>query len=446
MIQRRDDFADGQRGSSLRPGADAHDRLRDLEQPRVTLGIVPLTDCAPIVIAQEKGFFSREGLEVTISREGSWSTIRDKVTFGALDGAHMPAPMPIAATLGVSGFEKPMIAAMSLSLNGNAITVSNELYDRMMQADPVAMQRQPASAVALKKVIAQRSDPLTFATVFPFSSHHYQLRYWLAAAGINPDADVRLIIVPPPQMVQTLQEGEIDGYCVGEPWNELAIKVGAGKIVISCHDIWNNAPEKVLGVTRDWAQRNPRTHQAILRALLSAARWLDDAGNGEEAVEIITQPQYVSVPPEVMGSLTGAADFRRAGFANHVPNCNVFHRHAATFPWRSHAVWFITQMMRWGQIDEAVNIRQIAAEAYRPDLHRIAAGDLGLPCPGIDYKTEGTHVDPWTLADAHAPIRLGADRFCDLRPFDPANPIDYLHQFPVGSMLIDPTALAAAND
>lgn len=440
MILRRDETTDG----SERPALVTTTR-REPEKPRVTLGIIPLTDCAPIVIAQERGFFEREGLEVTISREGSWSTIRDKVTFGALDGAHMLGPMPIAATLGVSGFEKPMVTALSLSLNGNAITVSNELYERMTQADPAAMQRHPIAASALKKVIQQRSDPLTFATVFPFSSHHYELRYWLAAAGINPDTDLRLIVVPPPQMVQTIQEGEIDGFIVGEPWNELAVKLGAGRSIITGYEIWNNAPEKVLGVTREWALRFPQTHRAMVRALLGASQWLDEPGNRAEAVSIITQPQYVSVPPEVMTSMLGVGSHLRDAAPALLPDANVFHRFAATFPWRSHAVWFITQMMRWGQIDEAVNIRQIAEEVYRPDVYRAAASDLGLPCPTIDYKTEGLHAEGWTLTDATQPIELGPDRFCDLRPFDPASALAYLNQFAVGSLLIDPTALAAAN-
>jgi nitrate/nitrite transport system substrate-binding protein len=409
------------------------------EKVRVTLGIVPLTDCAPIVIAQEKGFFEREGIDVLISREASWATIRDKVTFGILDGAQMLAPMPIAATLGASGFEKPMITAMSLGLNGNAITVSNELYARMAEADPAAMLHRPVSAAGLGKVIARGGEPLTFATVFPFSSHHYQLRYWMAAAGINPDRDLRLIIIPPSQMVQTLQEGAIDGYCVGEPWNELAVRLGAGRRLISCYDIWNNAPEKVLGVTRDWAMKYPGTHSAMLRALLRAGQWLDEPGNRAEAVAIITQPQYVSVPPEVMTSMAGVPG------AGLLPAHNVFFRYAATFPWRSHAVWYITQMMRWGQLDEAVNVREVAQQVYRPDLYRAAAAQLGLAFPTCDDKTEGLHAGAWTLNDATQPMTMGPDRFCDLRPFDPAQPLDYLNRADVGSVVINPASLAAAN-
>ena len=244
-----------------------------LEQRRVRLGFIPLADCAVLIAAQEQGFFARHGLAVQLVREPSWANIRDKVDSGALDGAHMLAPMVLAAGRDVSGAGvRPLVTAFSLGLNGNAITVSRALHARMSEADPAAMAEQPCTARALRAVIAadRRAGraPLTFATVFTFSAHDLQLRDWLCAVGIDPDRDVRLVVIPPPQMADHLEAGLIDGYCVGEPWNSQAVARGIGCIVISGYEFWNNAPEKVLGVTRDWAEAHPRTHLTLLMALL----------------------------------------------------------------------------------------------------------------------------------------------------------------------------------
>ena len=191
----------------------------ELEKRELTLGFIPLTDCAPLVVAKEKGYFEQYGLDVALSKETSWANIRDKVSIGILDGAQMLAGMPIAMSLGICPMAKPMVTALSMDLNGNAITVSNELFNRMQEIDPKGMAERPISARALKRVIeadkAAGQEPLTFAMVFPFSSHNYELRYWMAAAGIDPDKDVRLVVVPPPQMVGNLEKGAIDGYCVG---------------------------------------------------------------------------------------------------------------------------------------------------------------------------------------------------------------------------------------
>lgn len=215
--------------------------LTTLEKPQITLGFIPLTDCAPLVIGHEKGFFEQYGLRVSLSKETSWANVRDKVAMGFLDGAQTLASMPIAMSAGNGPIEKPMISALTLDLNGNAITVSEALYQRMLAADPQAMQARPLSARALKTVLdADRQagcEPLTFAVVFPTSTHNYELRYWMAAAGIDPDRDVRLEVIPPPQMVNAMRSGRIDGYCVGEPWNELAVKEGLGRVMITKYEL-----------------------------------------------------------------------------------------------------------------------------------------------------------------------------------------------------------------
>jgi len=421
------------------------------EKPDVTFGIIPLTDCAAIVVAHEKGYFRKYGLQSTVSKEASWANIRDKVALGALDGAHMLAGMPIASTLGIGTVPKATVTAFSMDLNGNGITVSNALYERMQQADPAAMQERPLTARALKKVIDADKlagrPPMTFAMVFPVSTHNYEIRYWMAAAGIDPDRDVQLIVIPPPQMVANLESKNIDGYCVGEPWNARAVTAGIGHTLITSYEIWNNSPEKVFGVNREWAEKYPKTHQAAIMALIEAAQWMDRPENREEVVRLISRPAYVNAPEAVVRmSMTGTFRYAAGEAPRPLPDFNVFYRYAATFPWRSHAVWFLTQMIRWGQIDQPLDIRQTAASVYRPDLYRDAARALGVAAPSVDDKTEGSHDAPWSLTGVGAPIAMGPDRFFDGRVFDPNRPIDYLAGFDIGKTSVSLAALAEINN
>jgi ABC-type nitrate/sulfonate/bicarbonate transport system substrate-binding protein len=415
----------------------AHTRPGDgLEKTRLNLGFIPLTDCAPLVIAKEKGWFAKYGLDVELSKETSWANVRDKVAIGILDGAQMLAPMPIASTLGLGPVEKPTVTALSLDLNGNAITVSGALFEQMRALDPVGMTRRPFGAGPLRQVIAERAargePPLTFAVVFPVSTHAYQLRYWMAAAGIDPDRDVRLLVVPPPQMVSQLKAGHIDGFCVGEPWSQAAVAQGLGRVLITSYELWNNGPEKVLGVNQEWAEQYPNTHRALLMALLEAARWLDAHENRPEVVEILSRPAFVNAPREVMGmSMTGTFRYGPGEDPVVMPDFNVFFRFAATFPWRSHAEWFLTQMLRWGQIEQPLDIVATAARVYRPDLYREAAAALGLAVPRIDRKPEGGHGRGWILEQASEPLAMGADRFFDGMTFDPADPVAYVAGFPM---------------
>ena len=394
------------------------------EKPNISLGFIPLTDCAPLAIAQEKGFFRHYGLEVELSREASWANIRDKVALNALDGAQMLAPMPIAATLGSGLLEQPTITAFSLSLNGNAITVSNALYERLCEIDPEAMQAPRTTAQALRKLISADQQagrpPLSFAMVYPFSSHNFQLRLWLASAGIDPEREVRIIVIPPPHMVTNLAAGSIDGYCVGEPWNSRAVREGLGRILISGYQIWNNSPEKVLGVKLSWAEQYPETHRALLMALLQACQWLEAAEHHQEAVEILAGERYINTPQEdISPALTGRIRFSRDGEALQLDDFSVFHRYAANFTWRSHAQWLIKQMQRWRQIPPETPVAELAARIYRPDLYREAAQALGIPVPAQDHKTEGLHAGPWQLSTAGQPITMGADLFLDGAQFSP---------------------------
>ncbi len=383
-----------------------------LEKTELKIGLVPLVDAAPLIVAKEKGFFAAHGLDVTLSVEASWASIRDKVAAGLLDAAHMLAPMPIAATLGIDGMRVPMLTAMSLNLNGNAIAVSESLFWQMQLDDtnPLAVGTQLKHVLQADR--AAGAAPRVFAHVFPFSTHHYELRYWLAGCGIDPDRDLQLAVVPPPQMVKSLREGSIDGFCVGAPWSEVAQNDGIGRVVVRKYQIWNNSPEKVLGVTHAWAHAHPNTHTALIAALIEASRWIDRTENRSEAARLVVEGHYVEAAPEIVHNAL------KARTADHpLGRGLVFNEGAATFPWTSHALWFIQQMIRWQQAPADIDARVIAEASYRPDLYRAAAALVGEPCPKQDYKPEGEHSRGWRLTDASAPISMGPDLFFDGQHF-----------------------------
>jgi nitrate/nitrite transport system substrate-binding protein len=380
------------------------------------VGFIPLIDCAPVLFAEVLGLYERHGLDVELRREVSWSNIRDKVALGLLDAAHMLSPMPLATTLGIDSVNMPMIAAMTLHLNGNSITLSNALWQEIEEAAPDLVGDRlatsgPLDARALAAAIARRRElgkpVVTLASVFTFSSHNHLLRLWLASGGIDPDRDVRLTVVPPPHMVAHLSGGTIDGYCVGEPWNQQSATLGIGRIAATSRQIWDSMPEKVLGTTEAWAQRNPKTLIALVKAIAEAGAWLDEPANRPEAARVLASPRYLNVPAEVIARSLSLPDF------------HVFHRQLANFPWRSHADWYLAQMVRWGQVAARDDLRAVADRVFRSDIYRAAASELGLPCPLSDRKVEGAHSDPWILPTNGAPVAMGPDRFLDGSVFDP---------------------------
>lgn len=420
------------------------------EKTDLRLGFIPLIDCCVLAVAKEQGFFEKYGLNVTLSREASWANIRDKVCVGALDGAHMLAGMPIATTLGLGFYKKPMMTAFSMNLNGNAVTVSNRLYQQLLEIDASVVTAPLDSSRVLKRLVDKNQTaglaPLTFAMVYPYSNHNYELRYWLAAAGIHPDRDVRLVVIPPQYMVENLRAGQIDGYCVGEPWSSCAVSENAGKVLITGYEIWNNAPEKVFGVTQEWAEKFPGTHLAIIKALLESARWSDQPENRAAATEIISAGEYTGIAPEVIRmSMTGTFRYGAGLQPRHLTDFNVFHRYLANYPWCSHAVWIITQMYRFGQLEEYVNMRQMAESIYRPDIFRRAAEELQLSLPLINYKSEGTHAQTWILKDDGRDFTLGPDQFMDGKLFNPWQLMSYLESFPIKNMKVNPEQLARQN-
>lgn len=395
--------------------------IEGIERPELTLGFMPLTDCAPLVAALEQGFFAEQGLRVTLSREVSWANIRDKVAAAELDGAQMLAPMPLAASLPNQATGVPLVTAMSLDLNGNTVGVSTELHAAMSRIHSAA---GPGERLAM--VARQRRDqgrPLRLGMVYPYSTHNYLLRYWLATQGLHPDRDLCMEVVPPPFMVEALEAGEIEGFCVGEPWGGLAVERGVGVVLLADHAIWNHHPEKVFAVTEEWADRHPVTHRALLVALLKACQWLEESDQRDAIAAVLESEAYVGVPRAIIrqGLLGNQPQGRVDAF-------NVFFHHGATFPWRSHALWLLTQMARWGQIDAPLALRPIAKRVYRSDLYREAAATLGLVCPAVDEKEEGRHGEPYSFPGTSASLTLGADCFCDGRSFDPGDPIDYLAQ------------------
>jgi NitT/TauT family transport system ATP-binding protein/nitrate/nitrite transport system substrate-binding protein len=385
---------------------------------KVRLGFVPLVDCAIPVVARAMGFAAEENIELELVREMSWAAIRDKLSFGMFDAAHLLAGIPIAARLGLGGLPvQNIVVPMALGRGGNAITVSTQLYQRMLEADPSAVHGpRGQSARALKKVIdedkAEGRPILSFATVFPFSSHNYELRYWMAAAGIDPDKDVNIGVIAPPRMFDSLRNGWVDGYCVGEPWNQRAVFHGDGVIVALKDDIWSRSPEKVLGLREDWASSKPELVSALVRALVRAAEWADQPGNRIELAHILSEEANVGAPFEVLkASLSGKPVLRPGEPPADLPDRHVFYRYTATFPWLSQGRWLGEQMKRWGQIPEDADLQSVIPNVYRPDLYRTAVDGLDVLVPKDDWRIEG-------LADAPDRSLVGLDQFLDNSVFD----------------------------
>jgi nitrate/nitrite transport system substrate-binding protein len=423
-------------GAQAEPLALARDELK--------LGFIKLTDMAPLAVAYELGYFEDEGLYVTLEPQANWKVLLDRVITGELDGAHMLAGQPLAATIGF-GTSAKVVTAFSMDLNGNAVTVSNEVWQAMkphVPKGPDGKPLHPIKADALKPVVeAYRAQgrPFNMAMVFPVSTHNYELRYWLAAGGIHPGyysptdtsgqigADVLLSVTPPPQMPATLEAGTILGYSVGEPWNQQAVVKGIGVPVVTDYEIWKNNPEKVFGVTARWAEQNPNTHVAVVKALIRAAIWLDadDNANRRRAVELLARPEYVGADVAVIAaSMTGTFEYER-GDKRPVPDFNVFFRYFATYPYYSDAVWYLTQMRRWGQIAEYKPDEWYADTAravYRPDVYLRAARLL------VDEGLADESDFPWTTDGYRPPT----SDFIDGVVYDGRKPNAYLESLALG--------------
>jgi NitT/TauT family transport system ATP-binding protein len=390
---------------------------------QIVAGFMPLLDSSILVAAKEKGFAEAEGIDLVLARETSWANIRDRMAVGHFQVAHVLAPMPIASNLGLTPLAAPTIAPMALGLGGNAVTVSNSLWTLMLDRGATPDFNPATTGAALRQVTADRAasskPPLRFAVVHPFSGHNYELRYWLAACGIDPGRDVEIVIVPPPLMADALASGAIDGYCVGEPWSTAAALQGYGRIATVKAAIWRSSPEKVLSAGATWASENPETLAALLRALCRSAQWCAEPGNRLELAQILSDKAYLARPAEWMlhglsGDLdVGGGDIRRAD------DFFVPFAKAATFPWKSHALWFYSQMVRWGQVQHSAENANVARETYRPDLYRSALKPLGIALPAANAKVEGALLSPTPVGSAGASLTLGPDGFFDGTLFDP---------------------------
>lgn len=381
-------------------------RRRALDMIKV--GFMPLLDGASLVAAAERGFAAEEGIELTLVRETSWANIRDRTIIGHFDAAHMLGPMAIASTLGIGHVRVPLVAPCALGLGGNAITVSVALWEQMAEAGAVAGGTAAAQGTALRAAVIARDragrDPLTLATVYPFSSHHYLLRYWLAGSGIDPDRDVRLVVIPPPFLVDALRAGQIDGFCVGEPWSSVAVQAGAGVMLAATTAIWPRSGEKVLGCRREWAASHPEELAALVRAIYRAACWCEQPENHAELARILAEPRYVGTAAELLRSaLASRFVLLPGGASRYVEEFFSAARHDATFPWISHALWFYSQMVRWGQMTHSEEHAAAARLTYRPDLYRRALDPLGVRLPDADSRIDrffdGGLFDPTALSE-----------------------------------------------
>jgi ABC-type nitrate/sulfonate/bicarbonate transport system substrate-binding protein len=392
--------------------------MATLEHP-ITAGFLPLLDSVLLIISREKGFAAEQGVDLALMRETSWANIRDRVAVGHFDVAHMLAPMPIATALGLSPIATPVIAPMALGLGGNAVTVSKPLWRRLAESGAPETLEAAAVGGALATVARADGPKLRFGVVHPHSGHNYELRYWLAASGIDPERDVEIVILPPPLLPDALANGAIDGYCVGEPWNSVGVDAGAGRIATVKAAIWRSSPEKVLGATEKWAAHNPQALAALLRALYLASEWCGDKANHEEAAAILARPHYLNLPAELIGrSLSGALHVED-GVVRHVDDFFVPHAAAATFPWQSHALWFYSQMVRWGHVGHSPENARRAQATFRPDLYRAAIATLGAPVPAANSKVEGALQHATPVGVTRGTLSLGPDGFFDGEIFDP---------------------------
>ncbi len=412
-----------------------------IEKPQLTFGFIKLTDMAPLAIAKELGYFEDEGLFVTIEAQSNWKNVLDRVIDGQLDGSHMLAGQPIAAGAGF-GRQAKLVTPFSMDLNGNGITVSNEVWAKMkphLTVDAQGKPEHPISADALKPVVDEYRNsgkPFKMGMVFPVSTHNYEIRYWLAAAGIHPgyyskdniqgqiDAQVLLSVTPPPQMPATLEAGTIYGYCVGEPWNQQAVFKGIGVPVATNYDIWKNNPEKVFVMTEEFVTTNPNTAVAVTKALIRAGKWLDNPDNRPKAVGILSMPEYVGADSVVIAnSMTGTFEFEK-GDKRSLPDFNVFFKYHATYPFYSDGIWFLTQMRRWGQIPESKPAdwyQEKIREIYRPDIWREAAALL----------LEEGQLTAEEIPDTDGYKDPTAD-FIDGKIYDGKDPLGYINSFEIG--------------
>ncbi len=392
--------------SALSAGGNTGPSASAPEVSDLRFGIIALTDCSPIVIAHEKGLFKKYGINSTVIKGASWAAIRDSLSNGDIHATHMLIGMPIASTMGLLGSpKKPMIIPWMLNRNGQAITMKAALKGKV-SSDPKALKPLVDEAKAA-------GTPMTFAMTFPPGTHAMWMRYFLGAGGVNPDKDTALVTVPPPQMVANMKVDKMDGFCVGEPWNARAIADGIGYTAITTQEMWPDHPEKVCAFSEEFAQKNPKTVKAVVKALYEASVWLDDLKNRPEQAEIVSRPTYINCPPElILPRMLGDYDYGD-GRTKKDEKYMIFHARDCNVPSAKYAIWWLTQFRRWGMVDAAPDYDGVAKQVMRYDIYAEALKEIGVTAAA---QSEG----PETLFDGIT--------------FDPKAPEQYATSFAVHSM------------
>jgi ABC-type nitrate/sulfonate/bicarbonate transport system substrate-binding protein len=362
-----------------------------MSEDRLRIGFIPLIDAAPLIVAADKGFAAKEGLAIELVREVSWSNVRDKLNIGLFDAAHLLAPVAIASSLGIGHVKVPLLVPFVLNFNGNAITVSPALYEALAAEADGGLDDPKVSAQALAGVVRKRRErsesPLVFGMTFPFSAHNYLLRFWMAAGGIDPDEDVQLVVLPPPYMVDSLSSRQVDGFCVGAPWNSVAVELGAGTILHFGCDIVARAAEKVLAVRAAWAANRAGILERLLCAMSDAVTYLNDPTHLDEVVALLGAPRRLDVAPQfIRAALEGRLRTKLGGVPRGAPNYLVIGGDGAARPAPLDAAWLYAQMVRWRQTVHTPDSLATAKACFRPDLYDAAVG----PSP----KRPATPADP----------------------------------------------------
>jgi NitT/TauT family transport system ATP-binding protein len=395
------------------------------------IGFLPLVDAALPILAHELGFAAREGVAIELVRDMTWATVRDRLLYGHTDAAHMIAPLAIATALGRDRPAVPMAVPFVLGLNGNAVTFSTQLAKDVGLGETLG---DPATiGAALRRVAAARKiagKPLRFGVVHRYSSHNYMLRYWLAGVGIRPDTHVDIVVTSPPFAADALAAGEVDGICVGEPWNSIAVERGVGHIALATAQIWRRGVEKVLAMREAVIDERRDAVEALLRALHAAAAHFVEPGTAEESAGILARPEYLGASRDaVLRAITDRIRLVSGGEPIHYPDFMFQYREAANFPWRSQAAWLYSQMLRWDRAGYSAADAATAAAVFRSDVYRAALAGSGAPLPGASSKLEGGIGEPLGAGSTQGRLVLGSDRFFDGRAFDPDDIQGYLADF-----------------
>ncbi|HXW71923.1 MAG TPA: CmpA/NrtA family ABC transporter substrate-binding protein [Methylocella sp.] len=374
---------------------------------KLRIGLLRLTDGAPVITAHEFGFFAEESIETELVVEPSWANIADKLAYGFIDAAVMLPPLALAAELGLRGKRQPLIIPYIVSANGNTITLTTSLVE---EVKGLAARQNISTVAALAACLRARQT--TLGVVHTYSTHNLLLRYFLATAGAEAERDVRLAVIPPASAVEALISGQIAGFCAGAPWAEVARRAKVGAAIATSCDIWKSAPEKAFAVSAHWANEHDAALAGAIRAMLRAAKFCDDPKNASYVAALLSRRRYLDVDAHViLANLPGGS----AGGAK----CGFFSG-AVTFPWRSQGMWFLKETRRWGLMDKDSDARELVTRVYRPDLYRAALAPLGEPVPIGDWKREGAHDQEWSLEAAPAAIAMPPDSFCDGAIFDPS--------------------------